>query len=614
VGRVDELEDRSASTGSGELATRLRSLAGALASLSFVPGTSAGRREEAVLARARRIVGAKLLVELERSFAPPLLALVAGGTNVGKSTLFNAILGEELSSVDPRAAHTVWPVARGPAGSREALAQLLPGCSVLEARAPAGAEIAGAPAGGRERSSEAARDSSESLLFLDERGGRSDALLIIDSPDVDSALRAHHARTDELLIAADELVFVTSPTKYNDKRCVEFLLDAAAMGKRLLVLFNLLPAAQETRREILEDFRRSVLARLPREADSPPVVEFGALAGGLAVGASGGPADAARAHLGRDSARAASVKRAVCSGGARYVAASLRPALRALREQALSLQFVREALDRAGERAAAEYETYLRGLEFLDLELALGRLLDRFRVPVLDDILDIASALPRRLALAVLRRPSLDERRREQAAAVAKKELDLVSRSRVEFARCLEERSTDEVAGKLYRELVTAEYYSRDLAAAWAAGERARAGVREAWLRAFEGEMAARIERSGALRATLKAVRALLELGAGVAAAVLTGGLGTGDLVWTPLATKAAQLAVERLGREYFRAKREEYIDLMRATFAAGLEEVLLGPLRERVPSAPKLEDIEAVEQELRWLARAFPSSRGGEA
>lgn len=576
----------------GEIAARLRVLAGSLDGLSFVPGTSAERREYKVLSNAKRMLEAKLLVELERAFAPPLVALVCGGTNVGKSTLFNAILQEELSSVDPRAAHTMVPVAKGPLGSQEVLKRLLVGCEVHPAKAPAGAGRLGQTSG--------------NIVLLSEGGGVQDVILI-DSPDIDSTSLEHHERARKLLIASDLVVFVTSPTKYNDKRCVEFLIEAGAMGKRLLILFNLLPEPSAgSRKEVLEDFRREVLTRLPAEAGPPPVFEFDISPPG-AAGRLREAAKAVRASLETYALQAKNIKKAVASSGARHIVGSMKAVLRALREQASSLQFIQEALDKTGRRAAEEYEAYLRGLEFLDLELVLARLLKRFRVPVLDDVLDMASELPKKLLWNVLRRPSFDDRRREQAAAMTRKELELISRARLEFAQQLEGNSTDEVVGKLYRELITPEYYAMDLAAAWTAKSDSRATVLDAWLRAFEGEMIAKLERSGALRRALKAVRALLELGSGVAAAVLTGGVGLGDLIWAPLATKSAQLIVERIGREYFRSKRDEYIELARSTFEDSLDEVLLGPLRDRVPSAPRTADIDAVEQELRWLGGAFP-------
>jgi hypothetical protein len=592
----------------GELRARLSAVAESLGVLRFVPGTAAERRWAAVLERAGRLARSKLLAELTRGFTAPVVAVVAGGTNVGKSSLFNALLGEAVSSVDARAGHTALPVAAGGGDARAMLAALLPEYVVADA-GPGPEGAAGA----------AERDAPALVLRETATPG---GVLLLDSPDVDSALLAHHGRAEDALLASDILVFVTSPTKYNDKQCVEFLLRAAEMGKSVAVLFNFLPGKTPAggrgdrgpRHEILDDFRRSVLGRLPKGTQAPGVFEFDALAADETADAGRAKklakaAREARAFLEGEGARASRVKRAVASGGARHLASSLKPALRALREEARSLESVRATLESAARRAEADYERFLRAQEFIELELVLGRLMARFRVPVLDEVLDVLAFLPRKLAGAILRRATVEERRAERARSVRAKETELLTRTRVDFARSLEECGSDEVAGILYREIVTPGYFSSDLGAAWAAGADARAAVLDAWLGGFEGELVSRIERSPGLRKTLKAFKAVLELGSGVAAAMLTGGISVADLVWAPTATKATQMVLERLGREYFHGKRDEYITLARSTFSDGLDEVLLARLRDRIPASPAADDVDAVERELLWLARSFPAT-----
>ena len=579
-----------------ELRTRLASVAASLEGLAFVPGTVAESREADALARARRLVVSKLLPELERGFAPPLVAVVAGGTNVGKSTLFNSILGREVSSVDARAGHTAHPVAAGPAAGREAVAAFLPDAALENASGPTGAARGDAP-----------------TVFYAE-GGTPGGTVVIDSPDIDSTLKVHHTRAFDALIAADVFLLVASPTKYNDRRCVEFLLEAAAMGKRVAVLFNLLPRAGASRAEVLEDFRKNVLGPSPKGTEAPEVFEFDFVRD-LRVEGERGDARArplgeraapARAYLESMASRADEVKRAVTSGGARYLSRSLVKPLKALKAQAASLEAIRGDLANAVTRARADYEAFVRAQEFLDLELVLGRLLDRFKVPVLDDVLNFASALPRWIARAVLRQRTLDERRKAQGEVSSAKGLDLVARVRSDFAGALEGRGADEVAKKLYRDIVTADYFGRDLAAAWATGAARRQGALDSWLAAFEGELAARVEGSPGVRVTLQSMKAVLELGAGIGAAVLTGGIGRADLLIAPAATKAAQMILERFGRELFSRKREEYVALARDTFAEGMGEVLVEGLEGRIPSSPNAEEVAALEGDVKWLARAL--------
>jgi len=571
-------------TNTDELRARLEGAARSLGALAFVPGTAAEGRHGPSLGRARRLVVAKLLPELERGFAPPLVAVMAGGTNVGKSTLFNAILGQAASSVDARAGHTTRPVAAGPSAGRAAVAALTDD-----------ADTDGRPA-----------NPTISYVEADAPGGA----VLIDSPDIDSALTSHHSRAFDGLIASDVFVLVTSPTKYNDRRCVEFVLEAAAMGKRVAVLFNQLPRAGASRGEVLDDFRRSVFGRLRGDVPAPELFEFDFIpelrsGGADAARALDGQTAPARAYLSGEASRAAEVKREVTSNGALYLSRSLEGAVKALGGQAAALEAVRGDLRATAGRAATDYEGFVRGQEFLDLELVLKRLLNRFKVPVLDDVLNFASVLPRWIARAVLRQRTLDERRKTQGEASAARGLELVVRVRSDLASALESRGSDDVAAKLYREIVTVDYFGRDLAAAWSAGAARRQAALDSWLASFEGELASRIEGSPGLRVTLQSLKAVLELGAGIAAAVFTGGIGTGDLLIAPAATKAAQVVLERFGRELFSRKREEYIALARETFAEDMNAILVDDLAARIPASPDAGDVAALEGDLGWLSRS---------
>jgi hypothetical protein len=593
----DVVTSESSSALDDELRGRLEAMAETLRSAQFVPGTSAAEDGTEGLRRAVRFLENKLLVELRRAFAPPLVVAVAGGTNVGKSTLFNAILQERVSSIDPRAGHTTSPVAAGGADAGELVKVYFPDYVAVPSSGAAGAS------------------SGEGRVYVVEVSTPAGALFV-DSPDVDSALGEHHPRARDAVVACDILLFVTSPTKYNDKRCVDVFIDAADMGKCVVVLFNLLPpegGAPDTasRADILADFRRSVLGRIAGSAGGWTVVEFDAdyASDGGAERTREGLAGAAEVprHIVVDAGEDASaLKRRVVLRGADYLSRSLRPIVAKLREQATALESISVRLQASASGAADDYEVFLRGREFLDLEVVLKRLVARFRVPVLDDMLDVVAAVPKWIAGTILRRPSLDDRRRTQRDAVRAKEVELLTRVRVEFARWLEDRSPDEVAERVYRKLVTVDYFSRDLAGAWFVEDAARSEARSAWLRSLEAELAAKIESSPAVRKLLQSLKAVLELGAGIAAAVLTGGLGTGDVLWAPVATKAAQALIGYLGREYFSSKRDEFIVLQKRSFADGLNSAFVDWVRGGLPTSPRPDDVAALEHAVAWLTQSY--------
>jgi hypothetical protein len=164
----------------------------------------------------------KLLAQLD---APPLLVVaVVGGTNIGKSVVFNQLAGEMASAVSPLAAGTRHPVCLAPAGfdDEAALARLFEGF--------------------RLRRWQSALDpldaSAEHLLFWRVGANVPQRLLLLDTPDIDSDAAINWRRADQIRQSADVLVAVLTQQKYNDAAVKQFFRKAAEAGKQVVVVFN----------------------------------------------------------------------------------------------------------------------------------------------------------------------------------------------------------------------------------------------------------------------------------------------------------------------------------------------------------------------------------------
>jgi len=164
----------------------------------------------------------KLLPQLE---LPPLLVVaIIGGTNIGKSVIFNHLAGENASAATPLAAGTKHPVCLVPPGLDDpALLQRLFEPFELHAwQSP----------------DDPLSDVEGNQMYWRTGTRMPPRLLLIDTPDVDSDVVVNWARAKAIRQAADVLVAVLTQQKYNDAAVKQFFRAAAEADKPILVLFN----------------------------------------------------------------------------------------------------------------------------------------------------------------------------------------------------------------------------------------------------------------------------------------------------------------------------------------------------------------------------------------
>lgn len=133
-----------------------------------------------------------------------LVVALAGGTGSGKSSLFNALIGEEAVDVGGIRPTTSHPAASVPRDAGSGFDGFLDHIGVHERH-------------GHDRPS----------------------FCIIDLPDTDSVEVDHRHRVDELLPLVDAVVWVTDPEKYRDARLHhDYLEPLSGQAARFIVVLN----------------------------------------------------------------------------------------------------------------------------------------------------------------------------------------------------------------------------------------------------------------------------------------------------------------------------------------------------------------------------------------
>jgi hypothetical protein len=344
----------------------LDQLARDLAELSFVPGTGTAAENTRRLTRCRRLLDLKLCFEARRAKDASPIVVIAGGTNVGKSTVFNWLATEVVSKSAPTARFTKWPAVYVHESEKEPLGD--------------GAFLRGYRKLALERPEQLAEPGDGLKVFV--RGHSRDearGIVLIDSPDIDSTHEQNRAVAQDLLDLADAVVFVATPEKYNDDICVQYLREAARVGRRLVCILN-----KSTEDEVVRDFTQ-ILRETFGLHDEVALIAVPYLAQpGLA--AQGPWRDALRREATAPAKTGAAVRAHALEGTRRRLSGELREVSNLLREELSVLDRIRSDADAQVGRNGEAYRDFLLGLDFYELDRVIERVLEYFRVPVIDDI------------------------------------------------------------------------------------------------------------------------------------------------------------------------------------------------------------------------------------
>ena len=169
-----------------------------------------------------------LLPRIRQSEAPILVALV-GSTGAGKSTLVNSIVGAQVSATGIRRPTTNSPVLA---------------CHPDEA--DWFAENVFLPTVPRVRQEGLARSGKDGLLVLAASEGMPKGVALLDTPDIDSVVKAHRDFAHQFLDASDLWLFMTSSSRYADAPVWELLQHARDRGAALGVVLSRVPPSHRT--------------------------------------------------------------------------------------------------------------------------------------------------------------------------------------------------------------------------------------------------------------------------------------------------------------------------------------------------------------------------------
>lgn len=164
-----------------------------------------------------------LLPRLHRPGAPILVAVV-GSTGAGKSTLVNSIVGERVSATGIRRPTTNSPVLACHPDDADWFA-----------------ENRFLPTLPRVRQEGLARPGRDGLLVIAASPGMPQGLALLDTPDIDSIVRAHYDFAHQFLDASDLWLFVTTAARYADAPVWELLQHATERGAALGIVLSRVP-------------------------------------------------------------------------------------------------------------------------------------------------------------------------------------------------------------------------------------------------------------------------------------------------------------------------------------------------------------------------------------
>ncbi len=244
--------------------TQIQRLTDILKKFEAFKDSEQGKELEDLRLQSIHIAEHKLIPELKYQNQLPLLICLVGGTNTGKSTFFNALVGMVLSEARINAGATKHPLIYAHEAYRQQICsdEIFSNLTIQKLQS----------------SGELLVPQSKPHLYyqLHDREELRDYALI-DCPDFDSVAKENQLSAKRIVEQSDLCIFLTTPQKYKDRLLVNELAWLLDQRKSVFVLFNLTDD-QMLYRTMLEDLKQQLPsenrlfygAYLPTLKDSQP--------------------------------------------------------------------------------------------------------------------------------------------------------------------------------------------------------------------------------------------------------------------------------------------------------------------------------------------------------
>ncbi len=319
------------------LASTVERLRDVIAGLRFGVETTEAAVAREVAAGVVRQTDDYLLPRLQ-SLDAPLLAVVAGPTGAGKSTIVNSIVGADVS-----AAGVLRPTTRAP---------------VLVC-APADRDWFMGPNSLPDLARTTGNDTGAGTLRVVAVPELRAGLALIDAPDIDSVVRANRHLATQLVAAADLWIFVTTAARYADALPWDLLTEADERDMALAIVLNRVPPNAVS--EVAQDLRAMLAARVGLQGVAVFVIEEGVLVQGRLPDGELDPVREWLRSLALDAEAREALIRQTLSGALDSLGRRVTELATVLERQSAAADDLRQAADAAYEVALRDVLEGMRG-------------------------------------------------------------------------------------------------------------------------------------------------------------------------------------------------------------------------------------------------------------